>query len=67
MLVDPLVVVHPQTHQSFLEGLALYKARPDKAYSLTDCISMALMNHLGISKVLTHDSHFAQEGFSLLL
>ncbi len=38
-LADPLVIVRPQTHQSFLDGFGLYKARLDKEYSLTDCIS----------------------------
>ena len=31
-LADPLVIVRPQTHQSFLDGLALNKSRPDKGY-----------------------------------
>jgi uncharacterized protein len=66
-LTDPLVIVRPQTHQSFLDGLALYKARPDKGYSLTDCISMNAMRHEGITEVLTHDDHFKQEGFTILL
>lgn len=66
-LSDPSVVVIPQSHQSFLDGLALYKARPDKGYSLTDCISMATMRREGIAEVLTHDAHFAQEGFTILL
>src|SRR5271155_5416118 len=38
---DPTTQVLPQSRQSFLAGLALYEARADKAYSLTDCISMA--------------------------
>jgi len=61
------VVVLPQTDQSFHEGLALYQARPDKAYSHTDCISMATMRQEGIADVLTHDAHFTQEGFIILL
>jgi len=61
------VIVRPQTHQSFLDGLALYKARPDKEYSLTDCISMEAMRQEGISEILTHDNHFTQEGFTILL
>src|SRR4051794_25432374 len=39
----PMMRVVPQSHQSFLDGLALYEARPDKGYSLTDCISMNVM------------------------
>jgi predicted nucleic acid-binding protein len=64
---DPTVTVHPQTHQTFLSGLALYDARPDKEYSLTDCISMVTMRQEGITEILTHDDHFAQEGFLKLL
>jgi hypothetical protein len=30
-------------------------------------MSMSICKRLGISDVLTHDNHFAQEGFTLLL
>lgn len=40
---------------------------PDKGYSLTDCISMNVMRAQGMAEVLTHDGHFAQEGFTILL
>lgn len=50
-----------------MDGFTLYQARLDKGYSLTDCISMQMMRQLAISKVLTHDKHFAQEGFGVLL
>lgn len=50
-----------------MAGLDLYGARPDKGYSLTDCISMQTMRDRGIVEVLTHDHHFEQEGFVLLL
>lgn len=66
-MTDPFVIVGPQSHQSFLAGLALYKARLDKGYSLTDCISMVTMRQQGISEILTHDNHFTQEGFTILL
>ncbi len=61
------MTVHPQSRASFLSGLAFYEARPDKGYSLTDCISMETMRREGITEILTHDAHFAQEGFTLLL
>ena len=56
-----------QTRASFLAGVELYKARPDKGYSLTDCVSMNLMRERDISEILTHDHHFTQEGFTVLL
>jgi len=50
-----------------MAGLTLYKARPDTGYSLTDCISMHVMRERSISDILTHDEHFRQEGFTVLL
>ena len=60
------VLVIPQTRESFLAGLELFRMRPDKGYSLTDCISMQTMRGEGISQVLTNDRHFEQEGFRAL-
>jgi len=60
------VRVIPQSHDSFLSGMALYGARLDKGYSLTDCVSMAAMRREGLSDVLTNDKHFEQEGFRAL-
>jgi predicted nucleic acid-binding protein len=67
ILNNPGITVRPQSHQTFLDGFTLYKARPDKPYSLTDCISMETMRQDGITEVLSHDNHFTQEGFTLLL
>ena len=63
LLGDPDVRVVPQSHKSFLDGLDLYVARPDKGYSLTDCISMQAMRPDRITDALTNDRHFEQEGF----
>ena len=52
---------------SFLDAVAMYEKRPDKGYSLTDCISMLVMRDHGIAEILTHDNHFEQEGFVVLL
>ena len=60
-----VTVIH-QTRELFLEGLTLYEARPDKAYSLTDCISMQTMRREGLMEILTNDHHFTQEGFDIL-
>jgi predicted nucleic acid-binding protein len=66
ILQDPSSHVIPETHEGFLAALELYEKRPDKQYSLTDCISMQTMRSLGITEVLTHDEHFTQEGFQVL-
>jgi uncharacterized protein len=51
----------------FRDGLELFKQRPDKSWSLTDCTSFVMMKAQGISDVLTGDHHFAQAGFAPLL
>jgi len=63
---DPDVDVLPQTRADFDAAHALYEARPDKEYSLTDCRSMVALRALGVSEVLTNDHHFTQEGFTIL-
>jgi uncharacterized protein len=47
----------------FTAGLERYAARPDKEYSLVDCMSMLIMEERGIQHVLTNDHHFTQAGF----
>ncbi|MDP9236243.1 MAG: PIN domain-containing protein [Chloroflexota bacterium] len=64
---DPRTLVLPQTRELFDAGLDLYRSRLDKGYSLTDCMSTAICRQLDITDVLTHDEHFRQEGFSVLL
>jgi uncharacterized protein len=59
--------VIPQSHESLQGGLALYERRPDKKYSLTDCITMNVRRRKGITEILTNDHHFAQEGFHRLM
>lgn len=49
------------------EAFALYEQRPDKDWSFVDCASMLICQSRGISRVFTHDRHFAQAGFDLLL
>lgn len=64
---EPRVTVVRQTPELFDTALDLYRRRPDKAYSLADCMSMVICADQGISEVLTHDRHFAQEGLTILL
>ncbi len=67
VLLHPNIIVLSQSHESFSQGFDLYRQREDQGYSLTDCISMCVMRERGMQEVLTHDHHFAQEGFTLLL
>ena len=45
----------------------LYRERPDKGWSLTDCHSFVVMHESGLSAALTADAHFVQAGFRALL
>ena len=59
----PMFVVvgfEPTVHQA---GFAPYEACSDKDWSLTDCISFAVMKQRGLAEALTADHHFEQAGF----
>lgn len=49
------------------EAWKLLEARLDKAWSLVDCSSFAIMQQQNISHALTNDHHFEQAGFIRLL
>ncbi len=67
ILDSAAVTVIAQSRQSFLRALDRFSQRPDKEYSLTDCSSMNAMDAEGITDVLTHDHHFEQEGYKILI
>lgn len=64
---DPGIRVVPLDAHLFARGLELYAARPDKEWSLTDCLSFVVMRDRGITGALTGDRHFEQAGFVALL
>lgn len=64
---DSRVVVDEQSRSTFNGGLALYKDRGDKRYSLVDCVSFLAMHHHGITAAMTNDRDFEQAGFRALL
>ena len=67
IMSDPNITLIPQSIGLFTRGLELYASRPDKRYSLTDCISMTVMREQDISEALTHDRDFESEGFVRLI
>jgi predicted nucleic acid-binding protein len=54
-------------HVLMTEGVQFYGQRPDKEWSLTDCISFVVMTKKRITEALTGDHHFEQAGFITLL
>ena len=64
---SPHVEIEPASRASFDAGWALYGQRPDKDWSLTDCISFVVMQERGIAEALTGDHHFVQAGFKAML
>ena len=59
--------VHPFSEALWTRGLELYGQRPDKEWSLTDCISFVVMRDEKLDEALTGDRHFEQAGFKALL
>ena len=64
---DPRHTVIPATRELFDRGMQLFTRRPDKEWSLTDCISFVVMEERGLGEALTADRHFEQAGFTALL
>lgn len=64
---DPRMEILPADRKQFDAGCALYESRSDKAWSMTDCISMVVINQRAICDVLTADHHFEQAGYNILL
>lgn len=59
-------IIEPES-STFNAGVDLYRDRPDKGWSLTDCISFVVMNREGITNALTADRDFEQAGFNALM
>jgi hypothetical protein len=67
VLLDPdtidLIRVTPADEQV---AWTLFRNRPDRRYSFTDCTSFALMRRLGIDTALALDEDFRAEGFRVI-
>ncbi len=67
LLDHPRIKIVPAETHLFQRGVKLFEARPDKEWSLTDCLSFIVMRDEAISEALTGDKHFEQAGFTALL
>jgi len=65
--IDPRVEIIPLSEQLYTRASQLFRERPDKEWTLTDCVSFIVMEDREISEALTTDDHFQQAGFHVLL
>jgi predicted nucleic acid-binding protein len=63
---DPKTEVISSSHELWDRGLDLYARRPDKGWSLTDCISFAVMTERGLTEALTADRGAIEERYSVI-
>jgi predicted nucleic acid-binding protein len=64
---SPAMTVISADKDLFNKAVALFGARPDKDWSLTDCTSFVVMDERQLTDALTSDHHFEQAGFLALL
>ena len=67
LCADDRVTIVPFSTDLFDQGIKLYAARPDKNWSLTDCISFSMMERMKLREAAATDHHFVQAGFIALL
>jgi predicted nucleic acid-binding protein len=67
LVSHPRVKIVPADTRRFRQAVDFFERRPDKNWSLTDCLSFLVMRHEGIAEALTGDKHFEQAGFAALL
>jgi uncharacterized protein len=67
LVTTEFVLLEVADSELFAAGWTLYAERTDKEWSLTDCISFAVMTERRITDAFTSDHHFEQAGFHKLL
>jgi predicted nucleic acid-binding protein len=67
LIRHPRVKIIPADTRLFQRGVDLFEQRPDKEWSLTDCLSFLVMRDENITQALTGDRHFEQAGFVAML
>ena len=60
---DARIEVVPLQAELMDSAIQLYRGRPDKNWSLTDCLSFLVMERRGLAEALTTDHDFEQAGF----
>lgn len=65
--LDPSVLVVHMDATRDDDAWRLWRARPDKLWTLTDCGSFEVMRQHGLVEAITNDHHFEQAGFVRLL
>ncbi|HMO84487.1 MAG TPA: PIN domain-containing protein [Lacipirellulaceae bacterium] len=66
LAADPRTQIVESSRPLWQRGVDRYLNRPDKEWSLTDCISFAVMEEHNMTCALTMDHHFEQAGFIVL-
>lgn len=61
------VIIVPTEATVLNDAWNLWRSRPDKKWTLTDCASFVVMGQRGIIEAITTDHHFEQAGFIQLL
>lgn len=64
LMASPSVEMIHVGEDLFREAFDLFRDRPDKRYSLTDCASFLVMRERKIATAFAFDRHFEQEGFA---
>ena len=64
---DPNAEIVSVSDELSKRAFALYRAREDKDWALTDCISFVVMSDKGLTTALTTVRHFQQAGFRALM
>ncbi len=64
--VVPLVHVEFITSELHRSGIAALLSASRRRLSLVDCVSFEVMRYSGIKTAFTFDSHFKEQGFSVI-
>ena len=64
---DARIEVAPFQAELVDPAIELYRDRPDKNWSLTDCLSFVVMERRGLNQALTTDRDFEQAGLQALM